>query len=192
MNVRSTAPAQGASQPGWTGTGRRVHSASEIHGRISDALIDEAALLDGRRFDEWADMLAHDLRYTAPIRLTRTGQHRNSDVMRAMMHFNEDRASILQRIGRFDKNCAWAEDPPSRTRRFVGNVRVFETALPDEYEVGSYLFLKRSRGDNPKSEEMTADRHDRWRFTAVGYQLVTREIIVDQSVLSMSNFAIFL
>ncbi len=190
--MTSTALAEGASLASWLPEGRRVSFGSEIHGRIVDALFDEASLLDSRRFAEWISMLAPDLRYTAPIRVTRTGAHRDRDVMRTMMHFNEDRPSIVQRVGRLDKNCAWAEDPPSRTRRFVSNVRVFECATPGEYEVGSYLLVKRSRSDNPKCEEVTADRHDRWRWTESGYQLVLREIIVDQSVLSMSNFAIFL
>src|SRR3546814_13442631 len=63
--------------------------------------------------------------YTAPIRLTRTGPNRDRDVVRTMKHFDDDYASILMRTGRLSKS-ARAEDPPSRCRRFVTNVRMAE------------------------------------------------------------------
>lgn len=169
----------------------RVPLGSAIYNRLLETLYDEAAALDERRFDDWVAMLEHDLVYTAPIRLTRTGPNRDRDVMRTMFHFNEDYGSILMRTGRLQKS-AWAEDPPSRCRRFVTNVRVGECETAGEYEVVSYLFLERSRGDNPENERMTAERRDVWREVDGAYKLARREIIVDQSVLGMSNFAVFL
>ncbi len=169
----------------------RVPLGSAIYNRLLETLYDEAAALDERRFDDWVAMLEHDLVYTAPIRLTRTGPNRDRDVMRTMYHFHEDHGSILMRTGRLQKS-AWAEDPPSRCRRFVTNVRVGECETAGEYEVVSYLFLERSRGDNPENERMTAERRDVWREVDGAYKLARREIIVDQSVLGMSNFAVFL
>ena len=136
-------------------------------------------------------MLAPDLVYQAPIRLTRTGVNRDRDVMRTMFHFDEDYSSILMRTGRLQKS-AWAEDPPSRCRRFITNVRVGECETAGEYEVVSYLYLERSRGDNPHNEQLTAERRDVWRDVDGSYVLARREIIVDQSVLGMSNLAVFL
>lgn len=169
----------------------RVPLGSPIYNRLLETLYDEAALLDERRFDEWGAMLATDLIYQAPIRLTRTGPNRDRDVMRTMFHFDEDHGSMMLRTGRLQKS-AWAEDPPSRCRRFVTNVRIGECETAGEYEVVSYLFLERSRGDNPENEQLTCERRDVWRETADGYQLTRREIIVDQSVLGMSNLAVFL
>jgi 3-phenylpropionate/cinnamic acid dioxygenase small subunit len=169
----------------------RVPLGSEIYNRLLETLYDEAAALDERRFDDWVAMLAPDLIYTAPIRLTRTGPNRDRDVMRTMMHFDENYASILMRTGRLSKS-AWAEDPPSRTRRFITNVRIAECDDAGEYEVVSYLYLERSRGENWQNESVTAERRDVWRAVDGGYKLSTREIICDQSTLSMANFAIFL
>ena len=168
----------------------RVPLGSAIYNRLLETLYDEAAALDERRFDDWTNMLAKDLVYTAPIRLTRTGPNRDRDVMRTMSHFDEDYGSILMRTGRLQKS-AWAEDPPSRCRRFITNVRVGECETAGEYEVVSYVFLERSRGDNPDNERMTAERRDVWREVDGAYLLARREIIVDQSVLGMSNFAVF-
>jgi 3-phenylpropionate/cinnamic acid dioxygenase small subunit len=169
----------------------RVPLGSLVYNAILETLYDEAAALDERRFDDWTAMLATDLIYTAPIRLTRTGPNRDRDVMRTMFHFDDDYNSILMRTGRLQKS-AWAEDPPSRCRRFVTNVRIGECDAAGEYEVVSYLFLERSRGDNPETEHMTAERRDVWRESDGFYKLAHREIIVDQSVLNMSNFAVFL
>ena len=169
----------------------RVPLGSPVYNRLLETLYDEAAALDERRFDDWVAMLAPDLVYQAPIRLTRTGPNRDRDVMRTMFHFDDDYGSILMRTGRLQKS-AWAEDPPSRCRRFVTNVRIAECETPGEYEVVSYLYLERSRGDNPENESLTAERRDVWRDADGGYRLARREIIVDQSVLGMSNLAVFL
>ena len=170
---------------------KRVPLGSPVYNAILETLFDEAAALDERRFDDWTAILATDLIYTAPIRLTRTGPTRDRDVMRSMFHFDDDYNSILMRIGRLHKS-AWAEDPPSRCRRFITNVRVAECGTVGEYEVVSYLFLERSRGDNPENERMSAERRDVWREVNGSFKLATREIIVDQSVLGMANFAVFL
>ena len=170
---------------------KRVPLGSPVYNAILETLFDEAAALDERRFDDWTAILANDLIYTAPIRLTRTGPTRDRDVMRSMFHFDDDYNSILMRIGRLHKS-AWAEDPPSRCRRFITNVRVAECGTEGEYEVVSYLFLERSRGDNPENERMSAERRDVWREVNGSFKLATREIIVDQSVLGMANFAVFL
>ncbi len=168
----------------------RVPVGSEVYNRVVETLYDEAASLDERRFDDWVAMLAQDLIYTAPLRLTRTGPNRDRDVVRTTSHFDDNYASILQRTGRLSKS-AWAEDPPSRTRRFVTNIRVGEREAAGEYEVVSYLLVKRSRGENPHTEEVSAERRDVWREVQGEYKLVRREIIVDQSTILMSNFAIF-
>ena len=170
---------------------RRVPLGSAIYNRLLETLYDEAAALDERRFDDWVAMLAQDLVYQAPIRLTRTGANKDRDVMRTMFHMDEDSSSILMRTGRLQKS-AWAEDPPSRCRRFITNVRVGECDVAGEYEVVSYLYLERSRGDNPHNEQLTAERRDVWREVDGAYVLSRREIIVDQSVLGMSNLAVFL
>ena len=155
------------------------------------SLYDEAAALDERRFDDWVAMLEQDLLYTAPVRLTRNGPNKDRDVMRTMMHFDDNYSSILMRTGRLSKS-AWAEDPPSRTRRFVTNTRVAECETAGEYEVLSYLYVERSRFDVAHNETLSAERRDIWRLVGGAYKLARREIIVDQSTLGMSNLAIFL
>lgn len=169
----------------------RVPLGAEIYNRLLETLYDEAAALDERRFDDWIALLAQDLVYTAPVRLTRSGANKDRDVMRTMKHFDDTYESILMRTGRLSKS-AWAEDPPSRTRRFVTNVRVAECVGAGEYEVSSYLYVERSRFDVAHNETISAERRDIWRHVDGSYKLARREIIVDQATLGMSNLAIFL
>jgi len=182
---RDTLPAPAA--------GKRVSTGSERYNEILEFLYDEAALLDQRRLREWQKFLAQDLIYTAPLRATRQGPARDKSVVRTTQHFDEDYGSINMRLERLDTKSAWAEDPPSRTRRLVTNVRVWEADAADEFEVESYLLLTRSRYEYSEVQHLSCVRYDRLRRTAgAGLKLARREIILDQSVLGMANLAVFL
>src|ERR1700712_5805827 len=100
MIDRSTAAADKSAIMRGLVSKNRVPLGSEIYNRILETLYDEAAALDERRFDDWVAMLATDLIYTAPIRLTRTGPNRDRDVVRTMKHFDDNYNSILLRTGR--------------------------------------------------------------------------------------------
>lgn len=174
-------------------TGERVLVGSPIYNEVVQFLYEEALALDHRNFDAWAAMLAQDLRYTAPLRITRTGPARNDDIVRNARHFDDDYRSIMSRLGRLGTKSAWAEDPPSRTRRLVTNILVRATDRDDEFAVTNYLYMKRSRYDDPVYKEISAERRDLLRRVAPNHwQIARREIIVDQSVLGMSNLAVFL
>ena len=91
---------------------KRVPLGSEIYNRLLETLYDEAAALDERRIDDWIAMLAPDIIYQAPIRLTRTGPNRDRDVMRTMFHFDENYDSLVMRSGR----CLLYTSPSPRDR----------------------------------------------------------------------------
>lgn len=173
-------------------SGKRVSTGSALYNQIVEFLYDEAAMLDQQRFHDWAMLLAEELSYSAPLRITRQGRERDKTVIRTTQHYDEDYASIKSRIERLDTKSAWAEDPPSRTRRFVTNVRVWE-AKPNEFEVQSYLLLTRSRYEHSRLSELSCVRHDLLRSApGGGFKLVRREIILDQAVVGMPNIALFL
>ena len=87
---------------------------------------------------------------------------------------------------------AWTEDPPSRLRHFVTNVRVFETDVPGEVLADSAMLLFRSRGDVNEPSIISAHREDVFRDVGGEYKLARRVILVDESVLRTQNLAIFL
>ena len=97
---------------------------SEAYNEIVTFLYEEAMLLDNLRLQEWGERLATDLVYTAPLRHTRWGVDHEKSYIRTVQHFHDNYRSILGRIMRLTGKSAWAEDPPSRTRRLITNVLV--------------------------------------------------------------------
>ncbi len=165
---------------------------SPVYNSIMTFLIKEARLLDHRDLKAWGEMLAEDLEYKCPVRMTRRVQQFDEE-FGTMGHFDDDHDSMMVRIVRLTTtNNAWSEDPASRVRRFITNVSVWETDEPDEYEVSSYLFLTRNRAEAKDYKQLSAERNDRLRMTKDGFKIVKRSILLDQVVLGMPNLAIFL
>ena len=153
-------------------------------------LVEEAALLDAADYAGWLELLCEDIRYVMPVRVT-TARGAGFDSLAGMGHFDEDMYALRKRVQRLATDHAWTEDPPSRTRHFVTNVRTFRPAA-GELRVQSALLLFRSRGDTREADLLSAGRTDLLRETADGLRLARREITVDESVLRTQNLAVFL
>lgn len=173
--------------------GALVAIGSPVYNQILQFLYVEARLLDETRLKEWGDLLAQDLIYTAPLRETRPVNQQAASVVRTMQHYHDDWRSVMGRIVRLTgTKSAWAEDPPSRTRRLVTNVLVEATDKPDEYSVRSYLLVTRSRFNFDDFDLISAERRDVLRVAGESFKLARREILLDQAVLGTPNLAIFL
>ena len=153
-------------------------------------LVEEAALLDAADYAGWLELLCEDIRYVMPVRVT-TARGAGFDSLASMGHFDEDMYALRKRVQRLATDHAWTEDPPSRTRHFVTNVRTFRPG-GDDLRVESALLLFRSRGDTREADLLSAGRTDLLRATADGLHLARREITVDESVLRTQNLAVFL
>jgi phthalate 3,4-dioxygenase beta subunit len=154
-------------------------------------LVDEAYLLDAQDYATWLDLLAEDIRYVMPVRVT-TALGAGFDTAPGMAHFDEDKYSLGRRVARFATEHAWTEDPPSRLRHHLGNIRTFATDREDELEVESAVLLFRSRGDVREPALLSCGRRDLLRSTSGGWLLARRTIMVDESVLRIQNLAVFL
>lgn len=161
------------------------------HQRALQFLVEEAYLLDTQDFDAWLDLLSDDIRYVMPVRVT-TARGAGFDSLADMGHFDEDRYSLERRVARFATEHAWTEDPPSRTRRYVTNVRTFASERDGELRVESYLLMFRSRGDTRDADLLSAGRADVLRSAGGRLLLASRDIQVDESVLRTQNLALFL
>ena len=154
-------------------------------------LVEEAAMLDARDWARWLELLTDDVRYVMPVRVT-TVVDAGYDARADMAHFDEDRYALGKRVERLLTEHAWTEDPPSRTRHLVTNVRTLSATGDGEIEVESTLLLFRSRGDDRDAEYVCAGRHDVLRRDGDRYLLASRRITVDESVLRTQNLAVFL
>lgn len=163
---------------------------ADVSAAVEDFLFQEAQLLDEGRFDEWLDLLAEDLVYQVPVRVTRE-RAGPSEVSTAMFHMDETRRSLQLRVQRLRTGHAWAEDPPSRTRHFIANIRLRELSEA-EVEVRSNLLLYRNRGSDPGHDLLSGERFDLLRRHGDGWRLARRRVILDQATLGTKNLGIFL
>ncbi|HEU4842523.1 MAG TPA: 3-phenylpropionate/cinnamic acid dioxygenase subunit beta [Ilumatobacteraceae bacterium] len=153
-------------------------------------LVEEAAILDAGDWAAWLTLLADDIRYVMPVRVT-TVRDTGYDARADMAHFDEDRYAIEKRVQRLLTDHAWTEDPPSRTRHLVTNVRTFPGDA-GTVRAESSLLLFRSRGDDREAEYVCAVRRDVLREGGGGLLLARRDIAVEESVLRTQNLAVFL
>ena len=161
------------------------------HQEAHQFLVDEAYLLDAQEYAAWLELLTDDIHYCMPVRVT-AAKGAASDVAHGMSHFDEDRFSLSRRVARFATEHAWAEDPPSRLRHHVTNVRTFATENADELRVQSAVLVFRSRGDVRPPDVLSAGREVLLRREGGRWRLARRMIHVDESVLRMQNLAIFI
>lgn len=168
-----------------------LSSGSESYARVVDFLYREAELLDHARHREWLSLLTPDVTYVAPVRITSAHSLRDS-AMEDMGHFDEDHYSLTKRVERLETEYAWAEDPPSRTRRFVTNIRCWEGDGGGDVVARCNLLVFRSRGDISGPDLLSAERTDVLREVDGAFRIASRVILLDESVLRTQNLAIFL
>ncbi|MBA2414932.1 MAG: 3-phenylpropionate/cinnamic acid dioxygenase subunit beta [Geodermatophilaceae bacterium] len=174
-------------------TGLTLPFDDQRHLQANQWLVDEAYLLDAQDYEQWLELLTDDIHYVMPVRVT-TALGSGFDTSPGMAHFDEDKYSLSRRVARFLTEHAWTEDPPSRLRHHLSNVRTFATDDENHLVVESATLLFRSRGDVRESSLISACREDLLRCapSGTGWQLARRTIMVDESVMRMQNLAIFL
>lgn len=82
-------------------------------------LVEEAALLDEWKLDDWLALVAEDGRYLVPSLDSPDSDHRT-----ALFLIADDRRNLASRVRQLLGKTAWSENPHSRTRRLVTNVRI--------------------------------------------------------------------
>jgi 3-phenylpropionate/cinnamic acid dioxygenase small subunit len=161
----------------------------ELEREVAEFFYREAELLDSNSLEEWLELLTEDINYEMPLRMTR--ERGQPDISYQTGHFSEDRRSLQLRVKRLGTDFGWAENPPSRTRRFISNIRVENTSNPNEVKTHSYFLLYRSRGSSTEADLISGQRQDLLRKLDGRWKLASRLIIVDQTVLGTRNLAIF-
>ena len=166
-----------------------IDTSLQTYREVHSFLMREAELLDERREREWLEScIADDVEYLMPVRENRE-RSEGVGFSDESFYFQETRGSLELRVKRLETEYAWAEDPPSRTRHFVTNVRVAEGE--GEVAVKSNLLLYRSRGTDPTADLLSAERRDGLRKQNDGWRLRRREILLDHSVVMTHNLSVF-
>jgi biphenyl 2,3-dioxygenase beta subunit len=160
---------------------------------IEEFLYAEAELLDNRRYDEWLDLFTEDCHYWMPIRSTRVAGDEEDEFTKEWenSYFDDDKLTLRQRVAKLNTGFAWSEEPPSRTRHVVSNVRVRDGAGPDELTAVCNFITYRTRLSTDE-DVWIGERHDTLRKVNGRWMIAVRKIYLDQAVLKSKNLSAFL
>jgi 3-phenylpropionate/cinnamic acid dioxygenase small subunit len=164
---------------------------------LEDFLYMEADLLDNRRYEEWLDILAEDIRYWMPLRRNfRFGQesHENSRELEELAWFDENKTTLALRVKQIMTGIHWAEEPPSRISHFVTNVRIIEAnpsaGEPSEVKASSRFLIYRNRLQD-ETDILAGKREDMLRKVDTQWKIARRNIFLDQNVLLSKSLTFF-
>jgi 3-phenylpropionate/cinnamic acid dioxygenase small subunit len=167
---------------------------SNLRHEIEDFFFVEAELLDERRLREWLELFTDDLHYWMPIRsnLLERPEALDQELSRPGegYYFNDTKKSLQIRVERLYFKNAWAEMPPSRTRRLISNVRVKKDD-GSEIEVHCNFLVYRTRLEND-CDIFVGTRTDILRRVNGALKIARRTVILDQAVLAAKNISVFL
>jgi benzoate/toluate 1,2-dioxygenase beta subunit len=112
---------------------------------LTDFIFSEAALLDEAKWDEWLDLFTPEGTYWVPLSPDQPDPHEHVSL------FYEDRILMEMRVKRLLHPRSFSLEPPLRTSRLVGNVRLKSVDLASRScIVGSAFHLLEARGDEQR------------------------------------------
>lgn len=162
-----------------------------VQQEVEQFLYAEAELLDTFRLEEWLGLLTDDIRITAPIRRHTHPGTEQSEFSENGYYIDNEYDILRERVTRLGKDYAWAENPRSRVRHVIGNVRVVE-ATGDEYVVLNNQQVYRSYGDRGGSDTISAQRETTLRRVDGDLRVARRVVYFDDSVMDVKNLTIVL
>ena len=157
---------------------------------VEEFLFHEAELLDSRLFSEWLNLLADDIHYWMPIRRTTQAKEIELEFTKpgGMAFFDDDKNTLTMRVERLSVGRAWAEDPPSRTRRLITNLKI-NNVEGDKITVHSNFELYRTRL-NSEEDTWIGRREDVLRrIDGSSFFLAQRHIFLEQTVILSQNMS---
>jgi 3-phenylpropionate/cinnamic acid dioxygenase small subunit len=151
----------------------------------------EAELLDDRRFTEWLDLFADDVRYWMPIVRNVAFDRPEHEYTRERADanwFDEGKDDLQKRVQQIEGGDHWAEEPRSRTTHVVTNVNIIDLR-GSEMTVHSRFIVYQNRQDNDVNF-FIGKRVDVLRRNAT-LQVAHRTIYLDQNVLLAKGLTTF-
>lgn len=161
---------------------------------IERFLIYEAALLDERQFTEWLDCFADDLRYWAPTRDTRPPRERSQEFAgpHSLAHFDESKGDLQKRVLKIESGRAWAEEPPSRTRRLITNIRCLQEESDSDRVLAICNFLVLQARADREQYQFFGTRLDALSLkNHKEVKILSREIRFDHTLIHAPSMSIF-
>lgn len=172
-------------------TPNQAASQTELWNELMQFYINEAWLLDDRKFREWLDLFTDDVFYFMPRRMNVGRQDMSQELSEVgdLAIFEDDKTYMTMRVDRLDTGMAWSEDPPSRTRHIVGNLVV--ERLPDgDVKAKTAFILYRSHHETDENI-FAGSREDHLRQEDGHWRIYERVIVLDSNVILAKNLSVF-
>lgn len=150
----------------------------------------EAELLDRRQLEDWLALLSPAIDYRVPVRTTRLNKD-GDGFSKTAFFMKEDYGTLKLRVAKLKSEFAWAENPATRTRRLIANIRV-EAGTPVAQPVTSNFAVYCFRGDSPAPLVVTGERQDVLARADGAWILVKRLVLLDSTVLPLESLSIIL
>jgi 3-phenylpropionate/cinnamic acid dioxygenase small subunit len=164
---------------------------------IEAFLYHEVELLDERRYEEWLELLADDVRYWMPMRRNVKFGELEREFTREGLDinwFDEGKETLTRRVQQILTGVHWAEEPLSRICHMVSNVQLLHvkpSALePSEVIVKCRFLIYRNRVDT-ETDILVGKREDALSRTDGQWKIRQRKIVLDQNVLLAKNLTFF-
>ena len=120
---------------------------------VEDFFFAEAALLDEWRLEAWLELLTDDATYDVPA-----PNAPDDDVSRNLALVYDDRERLEARVRQYTRGLVAPEEPRSRVRRIIGNVRILE-AQGETLKVTANVVIYRLRGERVDTFVGRYDHH---------------------------------
>ncbi len=148
---------------------------------FEELLIDEAWLLDTDQLETWLEQFTDDIHYWAPVRQNVGRAQEDIYQPHLLTHMDDDKLGLTLRVKRLRTGAAHAEEPPSRQRHFVSNVKILQADDPNRVQVASNLMVFRSR-EGLEEHLFVAGRRDWWRREQGRWRLAERLIMLEHDM----------
>jgi benzoate/toluate 1,2-dioxygenase beta subunit len=137
--------------------------------RLEEFIMQEARLLDERRFRDWMALFADNGTYWVPA-----VPDQQSPFDQASL-FYDDRDLMRTRIERLEHPRIHVQTPPSRTAHLVGNVLIEAVdEAKGEYVVGSTVIMVEYRDEQQRV--FAARQHHRLRRDGTSFRIVQKRV----------------
>lgn len=164
------------------------HPDIQTHYQVQQFYHHEAALLDNYQLDDWNNLLADDLHYEMPRRVTREKQTDLPEYVN-QYYYRENKESINTRIKRLKLDSAWTINPLPRIRRYITNLRI-TNQQDNTLDTNTYQLVFTAQGEQ-QPILLSMQRNDTIRKTTNGYQITDRQILTDHTTLPIANLSLF-
>lgn len=152
----------------------------ELDRLMTRFLVQEAGLLDDRRYEEWLNLLTEDFHYRLPVPLVREDPWLPRYDDRAVL-FEATKTGLGLKAGRMGERAAWSDRPHNFQRRFVSNVRAEPGAEGATVQVRSNILMVVAPASEPPTL-VTAGRTDSVVLEGARPKLAGRTVFLDAEV----------